>query len=416
MQKLLLTLLLAISCTGLFAQKLDDVQEKISKGKYDEAKEKIDKFLADPKNQNNANAWYYKGKIYAELARQDSTGTLSYDAGKEAFDAFKKYQQLDPKNIMMTLDQNVGLFQLYDLNYNKGIKSYNQKDYATAYAKMKNAMELEEYIAKKGYAYNGFSFPALDTQLVNLTASSAYLAKKEDEAIPYFERLADAKIKEKEYREIYALLAHFYLAKNDQAKADKYIALGSQLYPDNDYWVSLEFGDPGKDTLKRLARYEQMLQKYPDNYALAMDYGIELFNYTYTYDKKPADYAARQERTGKALAQALKINGNSALGNFVMTQHVYNQIYDLEDARRMIRGTTPADVAKKKDLTGKINQKYEEMLPYALKAFDLYSAETTMKAQDKVNLRKVTEALADYYDQKKMTDKAKFYRDKIKTF
>lgn len=416
MQKLLLTLLLAISCTGLFAQKLDDVQEKISKGKYDEAKEKIDKFLADPKNQNNANAWYYKGKIYAELARQDSTGTLSYDAGKEAFDAFKKYQQLDPKNIMMTLDQNVGLFQLYDLNYNKGIKSYNQKDYATAYAKMKNAMELEEYIAKKGYAYNGFSFPALDTQLVNLTASSAYLAKKEDEAIPYFERLADAKIKEKEYREIYALLAQYYLAKNDQAKADKYIALGSQLYPDNDYWVSLEFGDPGKDTLKRLARYEQMLQKYPDNYALAMDYGIELFNYTYTYDKKPADYAARQERTGKALAQALKINGNSALGNFVMTQHVYNQIYDLEDARRMIRGTTPADVAKKKDLTGKINQKYEEMLPYALKAFDLYSAETTMKAQDKVNLRKVTEALADYYDQKKMTDKAKFYRDKIKTF
>jgi len=416
MQKLLVTLLLAISCTGLFAQKLDDVQEKISKGKYDEAKEKIDKFLADPKNQTNANAWYYKGKIYAELARQDSTGTLSYDAGKEAFEAFKKYQQMDPKNIMMTLDQNVGLFQLYDINYNRGIKSYNQKDYATAYAKMKNAMDLEEYIAKKGYAYNGFSFPALDTQLVNLTASSAYLAKKEDEAIPYFERIADAKVKEKEYREIYALLAQYYLAKNDQAKADKYIALGSQLYPDPDYWVSLEFGDPGKDTLKRLARYEQMLQKYPDNYALAMDYGIELFNYTYTFDKKPADYTARQEKTGKALAAALKLNPNSAIGNFVMTQHVYNQIYDLEDAKRVVKGTTPADAAKRKDLTGKINLKYDEMLPYALKAYDLYSAETNMKSQDKVNLRKVTEALADYYDEKKMTDKANFYRDKMKTF
>jgi len=416
MQKLLVTLLLAISCTGLFAQKLDDVQEKISKGKYDEAKEKIDKFLADPKNQTNANAWYYKGKIYAELARQDSTGTLSYDAGKEAFEAFKKYQQMDPKNIMMTLDQNVGLFQLYDINYNRGIKSYNQKDYATAYAKMKNAMDLEEYIAKKGYAYNGFSFPALDTQLVNLTASSAYLAKKEDEAIPYFERIADAKVKEKEYREIYALLSQYYLAKNDQAKADKYIALGSQLYPDPDYWVSLEFGDPGKDTLKRLARYEQMLQKYPDNYALAMDYGIELFNYTYTFDKKPADYTARQEKTGKALAAALKLNPNSAIGNFVMTQHVYNQIYDLEDAKRVVKGTTPADAAKRKDLTGKINLKYDEMLPYALKAYDLYSAETNMKSQDKVNLRKVTEALADYYDEKKMTDKANFYRDKMKTF
>src|SRR6478672_11588121 len=133
MRKLLFTVLLAGSFTGLFAQKLDDVQEKISKGKYDEAKEKIDKFLADPKNQNNANAYYYKGKIYAELARQDSTGKLTYDAGREAFDAFKKYQQLDQKNIMMTLDQNVGLFQLYDLYYNSGIKNYNAKDYVKAY-------------------------------------------------------------------------------------------------------------------------------------------------------------------------------------------------------------------------------------------------------------------------------------------
>src|SRR4051812_19691234 len=146
MRKLVFTVLLAASSTGLFAQKLDDVQEKISKGKYDEAKEKIDKFLADPKNQNNANAWYYKGKIYAELARQDSTGSLSYDAGREAFDAFKKYQDLDKKNIMMTLDQNVGLFQLYDLYYNKGIKTYNKKDYTSAYTHLKNAMDVEEYI------------------------------------------------------------------------------------------------------------------------------------------------------------------------------------------------------------------------------------------------------------------------------
>ena len=144
MRKLLFTVLLAGSFTGLFAQKLDDVQEKISKGKYDEAKEKIDKFLADPKNQSNANAWYYKGKIYAELARQDSAGKLSYDASGEAFDAFRKYQDMDKKNIMMTLDQNVGLFQLYDLNYNQGIKSYNDKDYTTAYEKMKRAMDIED--------------------------------------------------------------------------------------------------------------------------------------------------------------------------------------------------------------------------------------------------------------------------------
>src|SRR6476620_687891 len=151
MRKLLLTVLLAVSFSGLFAQKLDDVQEK------------IDKFLAEPKNQNVANAWYYKGKIYAELARQDSTGKLGFDAGKEAFDAFKKYQQMDAKNLMMTLDQNVGLFQLYDLYYNKGIKEYNNKDYDASFTNMQKAVDLQDYIYKKGFSYNGFSFSALDT-------------------------------------------------------------------------------------------------------------------------------------------------------------------------------------------------------------------------------------------------------------
>ena len=414
MRKLLLSVLLASSFCGLFAQKLEDVQEKISKGKYDEAKEKIDKFLADPKNQSVPNAWYYKGKVYAELARTDSTGTLGFDAGKEAFEAFKKYQDMDKKNIMMTLDQNVGLFQLYDLYYNAGIKSYNKKDYVTAYDRMKNAMDLEEYIQKRGYSYNGFSFPALDTQLINLTASSAYLAKKEAEAIPYFERLADARLKDKEYKDIYGLLAEYYLKRNEEQKADKYLALGKELFPDNDYWIAMEFGDPGTDSLKRFARYEALIKKYPDNYALAMDYAIELFNYTFSNAKKPADYADRQERTKLALEKAISLNSNSPLANFVMSQFVYQQIYDIEDAQRAVRGTTAADVAKKKDLTTRLNQKYDELYPFAQKAYELYSAEKTMKAQDKVNLRKVIDELIDYHQKKNQKDKVTFYQEKLK--
>ncbi|MGN6165484.1 MAG: hypothetical protein ACTHOF_13185 [Flavisolibacter sp.] len=415
MRKLLLLVLLASSVTSLFAQKLDDVQEKISKGKYDEAKEKIDKILAEPKNQTSANAWYYKGKIYAELARQDSTNALTYDAKQEAFDAFKKYQELDTKNVMMTLDQNVGLFSLYDLYYNQGVKKYNSKDYAAAFDQMKHAVEVENYIAKRGYAYNGFSFPALDTQLINLTASAGYLAKKEDESIPYFAQLADAKLKGKEFKEIYGLLAEYYAKKNDQQKADKYLALGRELFPDNDYWTALEFGNiPAEDTLKRIARYEEMLQKYPNNYALALDYATELFNYTYTSEKRPADYAARQEKLQAALTKAISLQ-STAFANYIMAQHLYNQIYDLDDALRAVKGTTAAATAKKKEINAKTDQKYEEFYPYAQKAFDLYSQETDMKMQDKVNYRKVINQLIDYYQTKKQADKVTFYQEKLKT-
>src|SRR5437764_2445885 len=111
MRKLLLFVVLATFAPSIFAQKLDDVQNMMSKGKYTDAKAAIDKLLSDPKNQNDPKAWYYKGKIYAELARQDSIGVLTYDPSREAFEAFKKYQQLDPKNTLKHLEQNVGLFQ-----------------------------------------------------------------------------------------------------------------------------------------------------------------------------------------------------------------------------------------------------------------------------------------------------------------
>lgn len=449
MRKLLLAVLLAASTIG-YAQKVEDVEEKYSKGKYDEAKEKIDKIMAEPKNQNNAKAWYWKGKVYTELARLDSTGSLTYDAGKEAFDAYKKYQQLDPKNILMTLEQNLGLFQLYDLYYNQGIRFYNKKDYTHSFDKMKVAAELEDYISTRGYIYNGFQFPKLDTQLVNLTASAAYLAKKEDEAIPYWEKIADAKVQDKDYRDVYSTLADYYLRKNNPQKADKYLSLGKELFPDNDYWTAIEFGDPGKEhkaeleklrddlnaattdaakkdlqakinvledkmNTERFAKYETMVQKYPTSYPLTVDYAIEYFNYTYGNEKKPSDYLARQEKTGTMLAKAISLDPNSAIANYVMAQHVYNQIYDLEDAQRAIKGTGAADVAKKKEFTTKINQKYEEIYPYVLKAYELYSTQQTMKGSDKINLRKSIDILIDYHDRKKQADKVSMYQAKLKS-
>ncbi len=415
MRRLLFSVVMIACSTILFAQKeLNDIQENISKGKYTEAKEKIDKYLADPKNQKNANAWYYKGKIYTELARLDSTNQMGSAPANEAFEAYRKYQELDPKNIMMTLDQNVGFFQLYDLYYNRGIKGYNQKDYDKAYENLKGAMTVEDYVRSKGYSYNNFSFPQLDTQLIHLTASSAYLAKKEQESLPYFERLAEARIKDKDFKEIYALLAQHYQKAGDQQKAEKYLTLGKELFPDNAYWLGIEMGDVGDDKEKRMARYQEMTQKYPDNFDLNMDYAIELFNYTYSNENKPADYKQRQERLTQALNKALQLNPNSATANYVMTQHLTNEIYDLDDQVRAVKGTAAADVAKRKQLNTQMDKLYDDMYTYSQKAYDLYSADPNLKSQDKINYRKVISQLKDYHTRKKQMDKVAMYDQKLK--
>lgn len=447
MRKLFLAAAFAASLSILHAQDLKDVQEKIANGKYSEAKEKLDKFLADPKNANNAGAYYWKGKIQTYYAQTDSAGTLTYDAASEAFNAYKKTLELDPKNVLMTIDQNLGLFQLFDMHYNRGIKQYNNKNYDAAFTAFKKSIDVQDYIKSKGFTLPSYSPPALDTQLVNLTASSAYLAKKEDIAIPYFERLANAKVTGKDYKEIYALIAQYYLNKNDNANAGKYLTVGRELYPDDDYWLSLEFNTTelrdlekqvtqlrtqldnatgaekttlqkqmdelhDKQRIARLKRYDEMLQRYSNNGPLDLDYAIELFNHTYVWDKKPSDYSARQAKLQIAMDRALASNQSNGLAWFIASQHYYSQIFDLEDVRRAITGNTPAAATKRKDMTAQIDKKYDDLMTASQKAFDIYGAMTTLKPQDKTNYRKVTDQLIDYYNRKKMPDKVTFYQNK----
>lgn len=415
MLKLLFAVIAITSFMALHAQKLEDVQEKYSKGKYDEAKDKIDKFLADPKNQSLPNAWYWKGNVYSQIAKMDSTNQLSFDAANEAFLAYKKYQEMDPKNIMMTIDQNVGLFIVRDIYTSKGDHYWNKKEYAKAYENYRKALDVESYVVQKKFSYNSFSYPVLDTALVRFTAAAAYSAKMEDESMPYFERLADARIKDKDFRDIYALLVQYHQKKGNAAKSDKYLALGKELYPDTEYWISIELGDMGNDKAKRMAKLEEISNKYPDNAALALDYAVELRNNAYIFDSKPADYAARQARYEAALNKAAKLDPNSVLANFLLSEDVEIQISDMDDILREVKGTSAADVAKRKDLNNKMNQKYEELLTTSLKAYDLYSKETTLKIQDKANYRKVINRLIDYYTQKKNTERIAFYQGKLKT-
>ena len=144
-----------------------------------------------------------------------------------------------------------------------------------------------------------------------------------------------------------------------------------------------------------------------------MDYAIEQFNYTYSNDKKPADYTARQQKLNETLKKALALK-STAIANFVMSQHLYYQIFDLEDELKLAKGSSAADQARRKEIMTEVGQRYDAFYPYALKAYDLYSFEKNLKVPDKINLRKVMEQLADYHEKKKQPDKVAFYKDKIK--
>ena len=99
-KRLLVTGLLTLAGWGLFAQNLDKAKDLLKANKIPEAKTEIDKVLAVDKNQKNGEAWYTKLKIYNAIAANDQLKTQFPDARDQAFDALKKYTEVDDKKLL----------------------------------------------------------------------------------------------------------------------------------------------------------------------------------------------------------------------------------------------------------------------------------------------------------------------------
>jgi tetratricopeptide (TPR) repeat protein len=413
MRKLLLAIVFAASFAGVFAQKLDDVKEKIQKGKFDEAKEKIDKVMADPKNQESSDAWFYKAQTYQGLSKIHPDDPSLAAA---ALDAMGRYLKLEEKqgeakrNLLSTLDNNKTVFDIYTSYFQAGASNYNNKNYEKALENFEKAIESFELLKK----YNFTTVP-FDTTSNLYAGVAAETLKQKDVAIKYYSRLADQKIADTAYRGVYEYIVNHYVMAKDDANARKYLTIGETVFPNYSPWLSYELELVGDDKNQKLAKYEELMQKYPTNYDLAIDYVVQYFNYTYANETKPADYAARQDKLTQALQKTMALQ-QTPLANYLMGRHINNQIADLEDEQRAIKGTAAADLAKKKDLAAKISQKYDELLVYSQKAYDLYSADgiANLKGSDKVYFKEVTRDLVDYYQRKKQADKVTFYQNILK--
>jgi hypothetical protein len=408
MRKLILTLLLAVLSVSLFAQTLDDIKKYVVLQRWEDAKGQLDKYLAVEKNAKLPEGWYYKGYIYSELAKLPNyAGT---DTRMESFNAFKKYQEMDPKNALMKDDENLDLFGLYNAYFDDAATKYNSKKYDVAFKSFKNALTVEDYIKGKGFSYKGYSFPVLDTQLLQNTALSAYLSKDSVNAAIYYQKIADAKVRGDAYLEIYQFLVEYFEVKMDIASRDKYFAIGRELYPDNDYWLDYEWKQAGNDKQKK----EAVIAKYPNSYSLHYNYAAELFNSLYTGDQKPADYAGVQAKLEAVAKQAIAIKSGPE-ANLLLARHYYNEIYDLDDAIAAVKGTKPDDVKKKNDLVGQLNRKYDEMLPYATAVYNNFDGRTGLKPGERGNFKLAINLLLSYWENKKDAAKIKEYQDKMKS-
>jgi len=425
MKKYCFFIMLVFAGNICFGQTLEDINKMMLLQQNKKAKDALDKFLADPKNATKADAWYYKGRIYNAVSKD--SGISSADAMKlkmEAFEALKKYQQMDPKELQLVNDKYGTFFDLYNGYFDIGAREFNKKNFPASFDGFKNALFIEEFVRSKGYEYdNGtskFKFPTLDTSLILNTAIAANQSKDEAAAVTYYRKLTDANLSSDQYLNIYQYLTEYYMKNNDEANLAAILEKGRTLYPQDDYWVDVELDRVAKkgDKQALMAKYEEFMKRYPTKYAYPYNLSVELYNQLYTGDDRPANADALKNKLTETLKTAISLD-KGVDARMLMTRHLYNYAFDFQDSSKKIKGVKPADVQKKADLKAQFLKKIDECIPYAESAVAYFAALPTLKPVQKANYKDVLDILSQFYgakgDLKKVAeyDKKKAEVDKM---
>ena len=418
MKKVLLTTLLAIAGLGMIAQKTDKVKDLLDKKKIAEAKTEIDAMLADAKNAKNGEAWYYKGKVYSAVAADNALGAQTPDARQQAFDAFKKYVEVDDKHVLLVLENYKSITDLYQYYFTSGAAQFKANQFADAYNTFKNCLAVSDYMTTKGWTN-----VKLDTTVVLYTGITAEKAGKKDEAAIYYGRLAEAKINGENNDQIYGWLAGFYVEKKDNTTALKYLNLGREVYPQKEaFWDEYEMQmirDSG-DKKALFDKYEKMLAKNPSDYLTLFNYSVEL--YTGAYDtslaKRPPNSEETISKVETNMKKVVELKPDYVNGYLVLGKVIFNRANDILNESKKIRPQgavklKPEELKKKNDLRDAANKKFDEAIPYFEKIDALLGSQGKLKMDDKRALKDSYDLLSAIYDSKGNKEKSNLYTDKL---
>lgn len=425
MKKLFLTALLAAVGFLSQAQKLDKAKDLLSRKKLTDAKTEIDNVLAVDKNKTNADAWYTKAKIYGAIAADSSLKSSVPDARGTALEAMKTYLDMESKekdqtkrNIQLTIDNNAPLIDLYT-GYSKDAASfYNANNYNDAFVNFKKSLEVFDLLSSKGIV------PIkLDTTTTLYAGISAEKAQKPDDAAVYYGKIAEAKAKGEGFVEIYKWLADYYRRKDDVANANKFAALGKEVYPSDPFWTGFELDlareKGSKDDLFK--KYEEVIKENPDNYLFLFNYGVELYQTGYDPDasKRPANSKELIQKATEVMTKTLEKKPDFANANMVLGQIYYNQGVEINNENKNIRPKPgaklpPDSLKKKEDLRVQTMQKFDQAVPYLTKVDEVLDSQGKLKMEDKDNLKNaldlliiINEEKANQLEQKKRQAEAK---------
>jgi len=332
----------------------------------------------------------------------------------QALDAFKKSLEADKNQatLFLTVDNYQPVFSLYASGFEEGAGYYNEEKYNDALATFKTTGVIGDYIFSQGWGLY-----QLDTTLIYYMGLASINGKKEDEAITYFAKLADANVGgSADMATPYRYLAKHYYDKKDDANINKYINAGLKLFPKDDYLplLALDYARDKGDAAGILKKFEELLAINPESFDLTFEYAGELFSETHVAEssKRPADYTEKCKKIEGLYNRALTLKPESYETMLSLGKHFYNQLLFIEEDMYKVRGTKPEDVKKKADLQAIMDEMITKTIPPLEKVFSHFDTMGKLKVGERSNFKSACTLLNYCYDKRKDKAKADFYQKK----
>lgn len=429
MKKLLLLSMFAMLLQFATAQDYKKVNNAVLLGRFEDAKTEIDKLATDPKAQAKAETYMWKGKIYAAIFKNQQLVTKYPNAQSEAEAALAKYEELDPTYaIAKEKDGITPYFDMYSSFINQGTVRFNAKDWANAAQSFVNGIKYIDKIIANKWTSNEIG---MDTTSILYAAICFQNAKQLEDASVQYKRIADNKVKDTNYVDVYRFLVDYYTrGKKDEGQFYKYLAIAKEVFPTwNEEWESYEMDFIDTYDLKAktdLYAKEEAAGTLTENKYI--QYGSAFANAKMKDDLDSATAAMYNNKAVEAFKKAFAKNEKNAIAAFNSGVIYYNNFGELDDKVRdnirtvqRINAEKPVEKDPKKKaaadakakaetepylkanaaLEGPITQQVDQAIEWLEKSYNLLKDKATRTNNERSVINKSVDWLANLYSYKR---------------
>ncbi len=405
MKKMMLSLLFASTGYIAMAQDYTKVLTMYQLKKYEDAKKELDKIAASEKGKDKPETYLWTAALNSEFYKDSAGFAAKYpNAASDAYTALNTYQQKDPslKALKETGTLN-SIAWLYTTSFNNGKKYFSQSNWPEAYKNFKLAADMGEFINKNGFST---SKSQIDTFTVLYTGYSAQNAGKPEDAVAYYEKLADLKTGGKDLQPMYQYMLDDYSKMKQTDKFNKYLAVAKELYPDQSaLWSQIEMGAMTSGS---------SLQQIIDNYKAAANTALtedQLIGYAEALNdpEKTKGLDSTQQISVKLLSadiykRLFTVNpkGIYAFNAGVLNYNIFNT---LDDRFFALRGESASLKAQRTDIQKQQIPYADTAIAWLEKGYDILKAKTDREKSESNSLNRSVDYLANLYQWKRERSK-----------